>query len=362
MMQTSKYAWLELSQENFNHNINTFYQTLLPGTKLAPVLKSNAYGHGLEHIGSFAQAHPHIYMACVINEQEAVRLRSTGFTKPILIIGYIQDYSLALHLGCEITVYDFDVLYEIMHHTIATKTPTRIHIKIDTGLARLGFFPEDMPKIVKLVKDCPHITIVGVMSHFSDPYNKEYTQFQIDQFHKACTLGNFSHKVIKHICNTNGTFWYPQAHMDMVRIGIGTYGQLPQVDTHTLLPVGTLKAPVIHTKTVQPHCYIGYGRLICTDQPTTIGIIPLGYHEALDRSTDSSNYVNMNGYKAPLIGRVSMNLATIDLTNIPEQKRTDWVTILGCELTNQKFQDPKKHISAYEQFVRIDKDITKIIL
>ncbi len=357
-----KYAWMLLHQNNFDYNVRTFYEKLLPSTKIAMVVKSNAYGHGLIEISKMCQENPYIHTLCTVNEKEALQLRQAGITKPILIVGYIQDYKAAIKADCLITVYDESVLKEVIAICTAYKLSAKIHIKIDTGLSRLGFLPETISTIMETVYKLPFIQIVGVMSHFAEPYNKEYSSYQLDQFHKAITLGNFPSKITRHICNTGGAFLYPQAHLDMVRIGMGLYGYLPSNPIQTLLPVATLKAPLVQIKTIPENTFVGYELLTKTTRQTKIGIISFGYHEGMDRNSAQHNYVCMNGYKAPLLGRVSMNLSTIDLTNIPEDALENHVTILGCPIMQDKILHPQAYPSIYEQLVRIDPEIERSIL
>ena len=357
-----KYSWITLHKDRFDHNVRTFYEKLLPSTKIAMVVKSNAYGHGLLEIGKFCQENPYIHTLCTINEKEALQLRKAGIKKPILIIGYINDYKAAIQADCHMCVYDETVLKDIIATCVAYKLSAKLHIKIDTGLSRLGFLPETISPIMEYLYTLPFIEITGVMSHFAEPYNKEYSSYQIDQFHKAVTLGKFPSKTIRHICNSGGAFLYPQAHLDMVRIGIGLYGYLPSSPAQQLLPVATLKAPVLQIKTIPANTFVGYELLTQTTQPTKIGIISFGYHEGIDRSSAHHNYVCMNGYKAPLLGRVSMNLSTIDLTNIPEQALKNEVTILGCPTVQEKMLQTQSYPSIYEQLVRLDPEIKKIIV
>jgi alanine racemase len=357
----NKYAWVELYKSHFDHNVRVFYEKLLPSTKIAMVVKSNAYGHGLSQMGKLCQTNPYIHSLCTINEQEALQLRQAGITKPILVMGYIQDYKAAVQADCEIAVYDESQLREIIAICKAYKLIAKLHIKIDTGLSRLGFLPETIGLLMEYLYQSPHIEIKGVMSHFADPYSKEYTSYQIDQFNKALTLGNFSSKATRHICNTIGAFLYPHAHLDMVRIGIGLYGYLPASPLQPLLPIATLKAPILQIKTIPANTFVGYERLAATAQPTRIGIIPFGYHEGMDRDSAQHNYVCMNGYKAPLLGRVSMNLSTIDLTNVPEKALTNEVTILGCPVLHDKITHDHYYPSIYEQLVRLDPEIEKSI-
>lgn len=356
---SKKYSWMELHKDHFDHNVHTFYNKLLPHTKISMVLKSNAYGHGLLEIGSLCEQNPHIHTVCTINEKEALQLRQAGIKKPILIIGYVQDYKTAILAGCQITIYDMATLQEIISICQAYKLIAYIHIKIDTGLSRLGFLPETIKNVMLYIYTLPFLKVVGVMSHFAEPYNQEYSSYQLDQFHKSLTLGNFDSKVIRHICNSGGAFLYPHAHLDMVRIGIGLYGYLPSSEDQTLLPIGKLKAPLIHIKTIPENTFVGYELLTKTTRKTTIGIISFGYHEGIDRNSGKHNYVCMNGHKAPLIGRVSMNLCAIDLTDIPEMDIHNYVTILGCKITEEKMLLSGNYPSIYEQLVRIDPEIEK---
>ena len=356
-----KYAWIELYKNHFDYNVQLFYKKLLPHTKIAMVVKSNAYGHGLLEIGMLCQENAYIHTLCTINEKEALLLRQAGITKPILILGYVQDYKAAIMADCHIAVYDESMLKAIIDICKAHTISAKIHIKIDTGLSRLGFLPEKICNIMEYIYKQPLLKVVGVMSHFAQPEDQKYSSYQLNQFHKALTLGNFPTHITRHICNTGGAFLYPQAHLDMVRIGMGLYGYLPSHETQPLMPVATLKAPIIHIKTIPENTFVGYELLAQTNQETKIGIISFGYNEGMDRNSAEQNYVCMNGYKAPLLGRVSMNLCTIDLTNIPKQALQDHVTILGCKLMHDKIKNSQAYPSIYEQLVRLDREIERSI-
>jgi alanine racemase len=313
------------------------------GTAICAVLKANAYGHGsvvlareLEHIGV-----EHVAVATL---NEAMELRQHGCQLPILVLGYtpVEKASLAIDLGIKQTIYTLDQAKSFSLAAEKLKKTACLHIKIDTGMSRLGFQPiqQSVDEIVEMV-GYPWLQIEGIYTHYAtaDEADKSETMKQLDKYHwmiKALDARNcfFS---IKHTANSAGIIDLPQTHFDMVRAGVMMYGLYPSEEVNhtdiTLKRVLSLKTRVAHVKEIAPGTGVSYGLTYRAARPTVIATLPVGYADGFTRLLSGRAEVSIQGKKVPVVGRICMDQCMVDITGM-DVKQGDEVILYA--LTPEK--------------------------
>lgn len=333
-------TWTEIDIDALKYNFNNIKGILKPHTKIMSVVKADAYGHGyrqcckaLLDCGSDAFA--------VATIDEAAQIRKAGFDTPVLILGAVSkdDFPHLLELDVMPAVFnvpDAEALSKIAQK--ANKT-VKIHIKIDTGMSRLGFAAAGSKTVDEIVKisRLPNIEINGIFSHFAcaDEKNPEYTYMQFERFmHLIGKLEKEGVKIpIKHIANSAAIMMYPEMQLDMVRPGIILYGYYPsdEVDKTRLSirPVMTLKSRVAYIKELDAGVGVSYGKEYITDRKTKIATIPIGYADGYIRALSRKAKMEAGGELASVVGRICMDQCMIDVTNVNNIDIGDEVTIFG---------------------------------
>lgn len=341
--KTKLRTWVELDRVAIKKNYQTFRKMIPKECLLMSVVKSNAYGHGLV---SFAKevVKAGVNFLGVDSFDEALELRTAGIKTPIMVFGYVSPsyYQEAVRKNISLTISNFPALEAILKQKLTGKL--KIHIKADTGLGRQGFMPEDMKKVLgQLSKDetkkCIHLE--GIYSHLAvgeDLAGREYTMLQasrLDVWYLAFLALGF--KPLKHLCATSSTMFFPELHFDMVRVGIGMYGLWPSRETkeelghkYKLYPVLSWKAVISEIKKIPMGAKIGYDLTEELKRDTLLGIVPVGYWHGYSRLLSSKGMLSLRGKMVKLIGRVSMDMITIDLTG-HKVKVGDEVAIIGGE-------------------------------
>ncbi len=321
-------SWIEISRSAFNHNISLLASTMQP-MQLAVIIKANAYGHGLLTIANMAENHPAIAILCVIGEDELIQVRAQGINKRILSLSYrLENPDHFLSLNSSLVVYDEDMIASIHSAAYQRGTKVKIHLKVDTGLARLGFFAEQIPPILEKIKNWyPQVELEGILTHLShkNPAGIEWSLGQIAKFTELVrelhTTG-YSFPMI-HALSSNGCM-FPSPRATHVRLGHHMYGfgsHVPQFK-HTdgtpdsLKLVGTWKTKIHQLKNVDKDCYVGYIRTYVTTRPTRLAILPVGYSDGYPRTLSNKGHVLIHGIPAPILGIISMNLIAVDVTDI----------------------------------------------
>lgn len=348
--QGSFRTWIEISKSAIQKNIATFRKLIGPKTQLWPVVKSNAYGHGLVQFSKIADKL--IEGFCVDSYIEALRLRKEGIKKPILVLGPTLAELAKDAAGKDITLSVSN--FEILKHLAQTKNPPQFHIKLDTGMSRQGFFLEDVPKVIKLLNSKYYILnsrLEGAYTHFAsakDINYPTYTDRQFEIFQRAVRLfEKSSHRnLIKHVAATGGAMINPKYHLDAVRIGIGLYGLWPSKELELQLgnkvklkPVLSWKTIISEVKSIPAGEFVGYDLVERVSRSTKIAVLPIGYWHGLPRSLSTVGEVLVNGHRAKILGRVSMDLTVVDVTGIKCQVG-DIATLIG--------QDGDAEITAFE--------------
>lgn len=323
------------------HNISEIKKLVGPDTKIMPVIKADGYGHGAVPVAKALNKIGVDGFAVAIIE-EGIALRKQGITKPILILGYTSEYQYASLIQHEIeqTVFSYEMAEAISKFAVTMKKEARIHIKVDTGMNRIGFKPtEESVGQVQRIQKLPNIKIQGIFTHFAcadeeDKTSARYQKKQFDQFVSKIEEKGIEIPV-KHVSNSAAIMDLRECRMDMVRSGIITYGLYPseEVDKSAidLKPALSLISHVIHVKEVGPGEGVSYGSTFVTDRKTRIATIPVGYADGYPRALSSRGRVIIRGQYAPIIGRICMDQFMVDVTDIEGVSVMDRVTLVGTE-------------------------------
>ena len=323
------------------HNISEIKKLVGPDTKIMPVIKADGYGHGAVPVAKALNKIGVDGFAVAIIE-EGIALRKQGITKPILILGYTSEYQYASLIQHEIeqTVFSYEMAEAISKFAVTMKKEARIHIKVDTGMNRIGFKPtEESVGQVQRIQKLPNIKIQGIFTHFAcadeeDKTSARYQKELFDQFVSKIEEKGIEIPV-KHVSNSAAIMDLRECRMDMVRSGIITYGLYPseEVDKSAidLKPALSLISHVIHVKEVGPGEGVSYGSTFVTDRKTRIATIPVGYADGYPRALSSRGRVIIRGQYAPIIGRICMDQFMVDVTDIEGVSVMDRVTLVGTE-------------------------------
>lgn len=339
-----KRTWAEVDLDAIAHNIREIRKITNPNAKIMAVVKADAYGHGFHEVTKTLLENGADRLAVAVL-QEGKQLRSRGVTVPILILGASDEENVEdlINFGITPSVFTYEFAKALSYEAERQERVTKIHIKIDTGMSRIGFLAGDsceetVEEILRISK-LPYIEIEGIFSHFatSDEYDKTYTLLQFKRFMDVCNAleERGLHIPIKHICNSAGIMMYPEMHLDMVRPGVILYGMYPsdEVDKSRLdlIPAMTLKSTVTHIKEVGEGVGVSYGKEYITDKKTKIATVPIGYADGYLRKLANKGKMIVDGVKVPIIGRICMDQCMIDVTNVHNIDKGDEVIIFGRE-------------------------------
>lgn len=364
-------TWLEIDTQAISHNYKLLRGLLKPETKFMAVAKSNAYGHSLLDFSREIEKLGADYIG-VDSIVEAETLRREGIKLPIFVLGYTlpEKIEIAADINVTIAVSTFETLSKVS----GLDKPLAIHIKVDTGMHRQGFQTDQIDEVITKLASLPkNISIEGLFTHFAaakNPAKQEETLKQIEEFEKwrrAFSKAGF--KVISHACASAGAMVYPQAHYDMVRYGIAMYGVWPSAEVKgvekglNLKPILSWRTIIGEVKNVKKGEGVGYDFTHILKKDSKLAVCPIGYWHGLPRSVSNINHVLVNGAKAPIAGRVSMDMITVDVTDVPDPKVGDVVTIIGQdgseEVLAHKIADPER-TSEYEIITRLNPLIKRI--
>lgn len=325
---------LEINLSSLVKNLNYYRSMLSPQTKTICMVKASAYGAGSYEIAKTLQEHRVDYLAVAVAD-EGFELRKAGITSSIIIMNpEMTAFKTLFDNKLEPEVYSFHLLEALIKEAEKEGiTNFPIHIKLDTGMHRLGFAPEDIPQLIERLKKQSSVIPRSVFSHLVGSDNSEFDDFtrgQITLFSNAADKLQeaFSHKILRHICNSAGIERFPDAQFDMVRLGIGLYGVNP-VDNSTLENVSTLKTTILQIRDVPAGETVGYSRKGQLSRDSRIAALPIGYADGLNRRLGNGKaYCLVNGTKAPYIGNICMDVCMIDVTDI-DCKEGDKAVIFG---------------------------------
>ena len=385
MALSSQYTtWVEISRRAYLHNLQAFRRLVGPAVELTTVIKANAYGHGWKPIATLAREGG-IRSFAVHSLAEALQLREAGFTEDILIMSQplaTQADAVVRHNFRQV-VYTLPVAQALSEAARRHQRPARVHLKIETGTYRQGILPEELPSFLTALASLPGLEVEGMYTHFAnieDTTDHSYAFMQLDRFQQAMEVVHahgFQPSKIHTACSA-AILLFPQTYFTMVRLGISQYGLWPSRETfisyshahpqngrHLLQPVLTWKTRVLQVKTVPAGECIGYGCTYQASRPTRLAILPVGYADGYDRRLSNQSYVLIRGRRAPVRGRVCMNLTMVDVTDIPGVVPEEEVVLLGSQGEESVTAE---HLAAligtipYEVVTRINWDIPRIVV
>jgi alanine racemase len=319
-------VWAEIDLDNVAHNIREFQRIIPPQTQIMAVVKADAYGHGAVEVAQAALQAGANRLAIAILE-EGIMLRKAGISAPIHILGIsapgtekaVVAYDLIPTIGTIESALNFSDIGKSLGKTIA------FHLKLDTGMGRIGLRLDQLPGFLSLLRYLPNLEMEGVCTHFAkaDEADKTYTDKQLNLYKQGLNLlkeAGFTPR-IRCLANSAAAIEVPESLFDMVRIGISLYGLYPsgEVDRTRikLKPVMSWKAKVAHVKTLPPGEAVSYGGMFITQRPTAAATIPVGYADGYRRRLwKTGGHVLIKGQRAPIIGRVCMDMFMVDVTDI----------------------------------------------
>ena len=329
---------LEVNLSALRDNLNYYRNNLNPGTKTVCMVKASAYGAGALEVGRTLQECNVDYLAVAVAD-EGAELRSEGITTGIIVMNPEPSSLRTLFAHkLEPEVYSFGMLHTLIQAAGREGiTDYPVHVKIDTGMHRLGFTPEEIPQLVDELKQQDALTPRSVFSHFVGSDSRQFddfTKIQIERFEKAAdTLQKpFHHHILRHICNSAGAERFTNVQYDMVRLGIGLYGISPICHNPTLKPISTLKTIILQIHDIPVEETVGYSRRGKLSRPSRIASLPIGYADGLNRRFGNGRgFCIINGKQAPYIGNICMDVCMVDVTEI-NCKEGDEVEIFGSHL------------------------------
>ncbi len=355
---------LEVNLDAIVHNFNFYRSRLNPETKMVCMVKASAYGAGSYELAKTLQEHRCDYLAVAVAD-EGEELRKAGITIPIMVMNpEFGSFNVLFENNLEPEVYSFRLLDAIIRETERRGiTSYPIHIKVDTGMHRLGFQPGDMPAVCERLRQQSGVVARSVFSHLAGSDSSIFDDFTMEQIGKFQTAAKtleegLEYKVIKHILNTAGIERFPQYQMDMVRLGIGLYG-VSASGLRGLRNVSTLKTTILQIQNVPKGDSIGYGRRSYVDRDSRIAIIPIGYADGLDRHfSNREGIVLINGQRCPIIGNICMDACMVDVTDI-EAHEGDTVVIFGEGLEVNELSD-RLHTISYEILTSVSPRVKRV--
>ncbi len=344
-MNATALSWIEIDAGALEHNIASIQSNLAKGCSMVPVVKANAYGHGYLEIARLLDPGKFTFLA-VHNLEEAQLLRAGGITSAILIMGYIPlaDLKSAVESDFDFVVSNLDTLRKLAEHATA-QHPAKCHLKLETGTNRQGINRDDLPAVIDCFKSTAHLKLVGLSTHFAnieDTTDHSYADLQFQRYMELKSVVEDAGFVIKyaHLASSAASLLFPHTHFNLARVGIALYGHWPSKETylsyrlagkqnHMLRPVLSWKTLIGQIKDVRKGEYIGYGTTYRATANLKIAVLPIGYFDGYDRQISNNGYVLVNGMRAPVRGRICMDMFMVDVTDIPNVSLESEVVLIG---------------------------------
>lgn len=344
-MNMVKRTWAEISLNAIEHNYNVIRNKVADDTKVCCVIKADGYGHGAVELSQIYEKLGADFFA-VSNIDEGIEIRKSGSKLPIVILGYtpVSEAENLAEYDISQAVFSLEYAKELSEKCIEEDCICKMHIKVDSGMSRIGFmcqeFPRDEYSIEEICEACclPNLEVEGLFTHFcvsdEDAEGREFTNKQYENFiHVRDSLKKRGVDIsVVHCSNSGAIEDYPETCCDMVRAGIILYGLAPSsklADRLDLVPAMTLKTVVAFVKEVQKGATISYGRTFTADRKMKIATVPIGYADGFIRQNAKDGYMMVNGKKAKIVGRICMDQTMLDVTDIEDVKTGDEVVVFG---------------------------------
>lgn len=357
---------LEIKLDALVHNLNVYRRQLRPGVRLMAMVKASAYGSGSLEVAKLLEFQRADYLA-VAYADEGVELRQGGVQLPIVVLNAEPaTFEELLRFGLEPEIYSLRQLRQFTEFTAGRRHPPLLHLKIDTGMRRLGFEESEQEAMLALLQEAPHLRVQSVFSHLAAseaPEHDAFTHAQAGQFQKRyeAIAAGLGYRPLRHILNSSGIARFPNYQMDMVRLGIGMYGSDAGGTLSDLLqPVFHFKAHISQIKELAPGETVGYGRRAPAGHPRRIATITAGYADGLPRAAGNGRYaVLIRDRRAPIVGDVCMDMCMVDITGAPEVREGDEVSIFSDAPGVEELADAL-HTIPYEVLTSISRRVKRV--
>lgn len=351
-------TWIEINLDAIAQNVRNIKKLIGEKKELMAVVKGNGYGHDILEISSIVLKNGATRLA-VARLEEGIFLRKAGIAVPILVLGLTLEQQVELLVLYNITptVSEYEMIEKLSESAFKEDKIVKVHLKVDTGMGRIGIFSNHVLNFIKKVKVLKNVEIEGIFTHFSvaDEKDKSYTEKQFGKFMEVLTfLEKEGIRIpVKHVSNSATLLDLPHMWLDLVRPGISVYGLYPSREvqkTVKLIPAHTFKTRIVFLKELPAGEYISYGRTYTTKQKrTVIASLPVGYADGYNRLLSNQGEVLVRGKRFPVIGRVCMDQTMIDVTNLPQVEIGDEVVLWGRqgqeEITVEEIADKIKTIN-----------------
>ena len=330
------YLTASISESAVRHNIAELRRAIGPNVKLCPVVKDDCFGHGMDVLFPvLAECSDGFAVAAPL---EALALRGKGYHGFILcfLSAYFDDYKIQEELVWQEitqTIMSKSALASIQSAAERLGKPARVHLKVDTGMGRLGVMARQATEMIELIKTTEYVELTGIYTHFAtaDHADPEATQTQLDLFRSILPTDS---SIVRHSANSAATIDFPETHFDMVRPGIAVYGCHPSDELRNRLdlkPCMSVKAKLIAIKRLPAGSRSGYGLTHTYERDSRVGVVPIGYGDGYFRCLSNKAVVRINGMDAPVRGMVSMDQMTVDVTDIPNVQVGDEVEVISSD-------------------------------
>ena len=344
-MKLLKRTWADVSLDNLAHNYQLLRGMVPSDCRFLGVVKADAYGHGALPISRRLSELGADYLA-VSNMEEAVQLRRGGIRQPILILGYTPPFYAEdmVDMGIRQEIHSLEYARQLHEVLRGTGKRLKVHLKLDTGMSRLGFFAYDDEKTLDELREVSclnQLYLEGVFTHFPsadslDPDDEAFTATQFDRFTAMISAlkGMGITFELRHCCNSAATLLHPEYALDMIRPGIATYGLSPAPELEgrfDLRPLMSLRTTVSQIRSFQANVPISYGRTYTTPSPRTIAVLTIGYADGLARGLSNRISFLLHGRPVPVVGRICMDMCMVDVTDVPDVGIGDVVTVFGTD-------------------------------
>lgn len=365
-----------VSLDAIAHNFQEMKKNIAEGTQMIAVIKADGYGHGAVPIAHLVQDYDFIWGFATATAEEAIQLRNAGVKKPILILGIVfeETFEELIREDVRPAVCTLEMAQKLSEEAVQQERTVHIHLALDTGMTRIGFAdtPESI-EIIQQIAQLPNLEIEGMFTHFAraDEYDRSPAMVQLERYQRfADLLEESGVKIpIRHCSNSAGIIRVPEANLNLVRAGITIYGIYPsnevERDIVKLEPAMELKSHITYVKEVGSGSAVSYGGTYVTEKNTRIATIPVGYADGYPRQLSNKGWVLIHGKRARILGRVCMDQFMVDVTEIPEARMGDEVTLIGRDgeefISIEEFGDLSGRFS-YEFACEISKRVPRVYI
>lgn len=339
-LNVNRPAWIEINLNILKNNYDFIRKKIGNKTKIAAVVKANAYGHGAVQVAKKLAELGADYF-CVGSPEEGLELRNAGIKRPILVLAEIleEQYQEIIEADLIQTVASENTLYSLNKFAKKNNRIIKIHLKIDTGMGRIGFFPQEIPKIYQKAKELNNVKVRGLFSHFAsaDSKNKAFAEKQLFRFKEAISCletleAKNTKKLELHIANSAAIIDLPESSFDIVRPGIIIYGLLPSKELKNqanLKPLLSFKTKIVEIRKLPANSPLSYGSTYKTKKEEKIAVLPIGYKDGYPRLLSNKGEVLIKGQRAPIRGKVCMGQVLVSIEEIENVELGDEVVLIG---------------------------------